>query len=46
MLIPYLLYFDGPQQVAVMSILPYNSEPLPVVFPVITTGGGYLSLAL
>jgi len=46
MLIPYLLYFDGPQQVAVMSVLYYNAEPLPFVFLVITAGGGHLCLTL
>jgi len=46
MLIPYLLYFDGPQQVVVMSVLYYNADTLPVVFSVITTGGGHLSLTL
>jgi len=46
MLIPYQLYFDGPQQVAVMSVLYYTTEPSPVVFLVITTGGGHVCLEL
>jgi len=46
MLSPYLLYFDGPQQVAVISLSHYNADPLPVVFLVITTGGGHLCLTL